>query len=80
MVGVTAWEPNVQRYLSVFGPSCPSFLLCGLTLGEEGRVKCWESPQRFLVENIFAVKSSTMEIGSKKSLDSKEAQEDEGLC
>lgn len=36
-VGVPAWEPNVQRYLSVFGPSCPSFLLCGLTLGGGGK-------------------------------------------
>lgn len=42
-------------------------------------MKCWESPQRFLVENIFTVKSSTMEICSKKSLVSKEAQENEGL-
>lgn len=42
-------------------------------------MKCWESPQRFLVETIFTVKSSTMEICLKKSLDSQEAQEDEGL-
>lgn len=76
-VSFPAWEPNVQRYLHILGPSCPSFLSCGLSLEEEGRVKSWGSPREFpdfALQNIFTVKSSTMQLCSKESLDSKETQ------
>lgn len=81
-VSFPAWEPNVQRYLHILGPSCPSFLSCGLSLEEEGRVKSWGSPQEFLVfalQNIFTVKSSTVQFCSKETLDSKETQKHQSL-